>query len=809
LSSPINDISDSATVVSIDSLQRSYLVEAMPFSSSSMEYLVSHRDISGLTRDWSKLDALQHLLPFGILFTNSDLKIEYVNPGFLSHFPFLESPLLGKDLRLVISRHIPPFPKKMLDFIFSIPNLKEPSTGEFGLSFPISKQIEIQAIPVSSETHDRFLFLCLDRTVNEIQHWIDTQRQIHAEISSLYISLSRILVPSLKKIQKMSHEGTSSDPITILKMIGDESSRLLLKLKELKHLGRHATENTWHEVDLNHVIQKIIHRLHPRIQNHNIKLKTRLTRHLKPLMVPSAFMERCIQAAMDNAVESIELKIQQQKGHPYTPRLEIIALMKGSVLELTVKDNGVGMEADQLKKASAPAGNLYQKQYEDMDAYTKTSFMGKLFFNITDDQELKLSYTANRSDDVLYPNSPMDALKDDSDLYNVEYSIKNLNSYSKKLDILYYYSKVDHPMSNMYKNAVKKMPEITNHMKSYIQGARVKNSFDLSDSILLTYGIDTSKRIWKGAYYKNGVFAGASLDNAVTKNRAVFVDALNRFDKNELKAGLRYDDTDITNSGNYNEPSFTSLNGYIFNTFHMNESTDLFAGVGISHRVPDGRELYFFKKGIVGNPNLDQTKNSEVDLGVRKNFENASCKVKLFYSKLDNYIYFNNSLPKNKFVNIDAKIYGAELSGAFLVGESLSFDYGVVYQRGKKDEPLAGQSDTDLADITPLRGTFTTNYDYDDKTSISLEIIAQKRWTHYDKDNGEQEIDGFATANFKLQRELMNRLDLTVGVDNIFNKTYASSNTYNDLTLVVAGGKQKAKLNEPGRYAYVNLSYQF
>ena len=465
--------------------------------------------------------------------------------------------------------------------------------------------------------------------------------------------------------------------------------------------------------------------------------------------------------------------------------------------------------ADQLKKASAPAGNLYQKQYEDMDAYTKTSFMGKLFFNITDDQELKLSYTANRSDDVLYPNSPMDALKDDSDLYNVEYSIKNLNSYSKKLDILYYYSKVDHPMSNMYRNAVKKMPEITNHMKSYIQGARVKNSFDLSDSILLTYGIDTSKRIWKGAYYKNGVFAGASLDNAVTKNRAVFVDALNRFDKNELKAGLRYDDTDITNSGNYNEPSFTSLNGYIFNTFHMDESTDLFAGVGISHRVPDGRELYFFKKGIVGNPNLDQTKNSEVDLGVRKNFENASCKVKLFYSKLDNYIYFNNSLPKNKFVNIDAKIYGAELSGAFLVGESLSFDYGVVYQRGEKDEPLAGQSDTDLADITPLRGTFATNYDYDDKTSISLEIIAQKRWTHYDKDNGEQEIDGFATANFKLQRELMNRLDFTVGVDNIFNKTYASSNTYNDLTLVVAGGKQKVKLNEPGRYAYVNLSYQF
>ena len=464
---------------------------------------------------------------------------------------------------------------------------------------------------------------------------------------------------------------------------------------------------------------------------------------------------------------------------------------------------------DQLKKAGAPAGNLYQKRYEDMDAYTKKSFMGKLFFNITDNQELKLSYTANRSDDVLYPNSPMDAIKDDSDLYNVQYTIKNLNPYSKKLDILYYYSKVDHPMSNRYRNAVKKMPEITNHMKSYIQGARIKNSFDLANNILLSYGIDASKRVWKGNYYKNGTYSGPSLNNAITKNGGIFVEGVKKFANNEFKAGLRYDNTDIRNSGNYNEPSYDSLNGYVFNTFHYNETTDLFAGLGIAHRVPDGRELYFFKKGLVGTPDLDQTRNSEIDLGIKKAFENSSLKLKVFYSKLDNYIYFDMSRPQNKFVNIDAKIYGVEFSGMFLATDALSFDYGVIYQRGKKDDPLPGQTDTDLADITPIRGILSANYDYDNKTSVSLEIIAQGRWTHYDQDNGEQEIDGFATANFKFQRELLNRVDLTIGVDNIFNKTYSSSNTYNDLTLIVAGGTQKVKLNEPGRYMYMNLSYKF
>jgi iron complex outermembrane receptor protein len=37
----------------------------------------------------------------------------------------------------------------------------------------------------------------------------------------------------------------------------------------------------------------------------------------------------------------------------------------------------------------------YQDQYRDMDAYSKKTMMAKLFWDITDNQELRLSYTAN------------------------------------------------------------------------------------------------------------------------------------------------------------------------------------------------------------------------------------------------------------------------------------------------------------------------------------------------------------------------------------------------------------------------------
>lgn len=48
----------------------------------------------------------------------------------------------------------------------------------------------------------------------------------------------------------------------------------------------------------------------------------------------------------------------------------------------------------------------YQPAYQDIDAYKKKSIMTKAFVNLSDNQELRLSYTGNRSDDILYPNAP-------------------------------------------------------------------------------------------------------------------------------------------------------------------------------------------------------------------------------------------------------------------------------------------------------------------------------------------------------------------------------------------------------------------
>ncbi len=474
-------------------------------------------------------------------------------------------------------------------------------------------------------------------------------------------------------------------------------------------------------------------------------------------------------------------------------------------------------------------GTAYQDQYRDMDAYTKKTVLAKLFWNITDNQELRLSYTGNRSDDILYPSSKMDALYDDSDLFNIEYIARDLGTYSKALKVQLYQSEVEHPMSTKYRKSALPMPSMpmvmTHALTSKMQGASIKNSFDM-DNHTLTIGLDYSLRNWDGVYTMNDIPLDVvnpmqpyhSIYDVDTENRAFFLKDTIAMDKLVLDLGLRYDDTTIKSAyTNQQDNTYNELNGYIFATYNMNTSTKFFAGLGKSSRVPDAKELYWIgsMNNSIGTPNLDATINYEFDIGMEKQFENASVKMKGFYSRLDNYIAYNSNnvnmmgAPVNTYENVDASIYGFELSGTYIATESLYFDYGMAYQRGEKKNPLQEQTDTDMPEIPPFKLNAAINYAYDETLNFKGEVIVSDTWSDYDADNGEQELDAYAILNLKASKQWGN-FELTVGVDNVFDTTYAVSNTYNDLILLpTASNNYVMLMNEPGRYLYTNLQYKF
>ena len=450
----------------------------------------------------------------------------------------------------------------------------------------------------------------------------------------------------------------------------------------------------------------------------------------------------------------------------------------------------------------------YQPQYSDMDAFTKKTMMAKLFWDITDNQQLKLSYTGNRSDDVLYPNSPMDAIYDDSNIYNLEYTARDLGRYSKELGIQIYKSDVDHPMSNEYRKSSSMKP-MKNWLTTDMRGARIKNGFD-TESHKITFGIDSSLRNWDGAYYgRDDIYKGVSIPDVDTKNIAFFAQDKITLDKFVVDLGLRYDDTTVTPVGNLPDNDYNALNGYATGTYKQDENTKIYLGVGRSSRVPDAKELYFTKAGkVLGTPTLDMVTNTEIDLGARKGYENATVEGKLFYSMLGNFILYNADKMVNRYENMDSTIYGFELSGSYIAADSLYFDYGLTYQRGRKDHPLTGQTETNLPEIPPFKAILALNYDYDATLNLRVEVVAAAKWSDVDWQNGEQEMPAYGVLNLKGTKTFADSFQIVLGVDNLFDKTYATSNTYQEQTLVSGGGISML-MNEPGRYLYANLSYKF
>lgn len=485
-------------------------------------------------------------------------------------------------------------------------------------------------------------------------------------------------------------------------------------------------------------------------------------------------------------------------------------------------------QIEKLKLTGSAAMSQYKPEYKDLEAYKKQTVMGKIFADITDNQKLKLSYTANRSDDVLYPSSKMDALYDDSDIMNLEYSIANLGTYSKSLDLQVYDSRVDHPMSNFYRlsSGPNSANEKTSALTTHAQGAKVKNSFDIGSSTQLTVGLDANNRNWDGKYLGEGTQSQVdglkSIDDVDTENRAIFAEVEQRYSSINLRVGARYDDTTITPGDTTADPSneYKGVSGFVFATYQSNDSTRYFGGVGRSSRVPDARELYFqgaminMSTGMlmtphVGNPDLTQTTNTEIDLGVEKRYENANLKAKVFHSWLKDYIYYNSSKSMYAFENVDATIYGASLSGSWFATDTVSLDFGLSYQRGQKNEALEGQTDKDLAEIPPAKAMLRLNYDYTLDSTARVEWIGANKWSDFDADNGEQAIDSYQVVNMKVQHALTHSIELTAGVDNVFNKTYSTTNTYKDLTLLVDGAGDVMLMNEPGRYYYLNAAYKF
>jgi iron complex outermembrane receptor protein len=293
----------------------------------------------------------------------------------------------------------------------------------------------------------------------------------------------------------------------------------------------------------------------------------------------------------------------------------------------------------------------------------------------------------------------------------------------------------------------------------------------------------------------------------MTTNTAIFSKLKKSFGDFDFELGARYDRTTVNPENTvFESNNYFALGANLLTSYNIDAQNKIFLGVGQAYRVPDARELYMNGSS---NPDLDQTRNQEVDLGYELSNDAMKFKIKGFYSKLQDYIYLQKLTSTTfKFQNIDAIVYGGEISASVYATDDLTVDMAASYKRGQKDEALAGQTDKDLADMAPLRGSVALNYEYMNDSVATLQTQLSDRWDDFDADNGEQELAAWGIFNAKVKHAFNKNFDFTFGVNNIFDATYAQSNTYVDLTLISAGAETML-LNDPGRYVYTNLDFKF
>jgi iron complex outermembrane receptor protein len=473
------------------------------------------------------------------------------------------------------------------------------------------------------------------------------------------------------------------------------------------------------------------------------------------------------------------------------------------------KDGDGKTLSEQAESSTKP----YSAAHKNDDAYERQNFWAKIVGNIDNNQKLTLSYFGDRADNVLYPRYPMDALMDDTDMFKAKYQLFNLGTFSEEFLIEAYHSKVEHDMGTDFRTGMSSVSLVD----ATIKGVRTENTALIAETEI-TFGLDLSTRNWNGTKgNRTNPYTTIQIPDVDTDNIGIYAKALKTLGSLDLSGGLRYDDTTIdpdqslTGMATTKERDYDNISANVLGRYHYSTHGNFFVGAGQTSRVPDARELYFAN---VGNTNLNETINREIDMGIEHTLGNLHLKGTLFYSDLKDYIYAYKVVGMTtSFANIDARIVGGDITADYLLNNEWSLQSSIAYQKGtKKDvsqlDSLATlpQTDKDLADIPPLKGRVALVFD-DSKNYAEAEFIAARHQT-YDANNGEQAIGGYGILNLKYGTELGSGFSLTAGINNFFDRTYAVSNSYIGLTTVMEGA-QPLVLNEPGRNFYTTLSYQF
>lgn len=457
-------------------------------------------------------------------------------------------------------------------------------------------------------------------------------------------------------------------------------------------------------------------------------------------------------------------------------------------------------------------------------------------FGWTPDADTLVEVSAGNGDgEARYAGRSMDGSQFDRTSYGLRAERRNFDGALDKIEARLYYNDVDHVMDNYSlrdPDPDSSMPmAMASNVAQHTSGGRVAFSWK-TDAWDLQAGLDArdSRHRKRSGRGRDTYRAQPWITDARFENLGIFAElGRNLTERQRLVGGLRLDrasarDERTTTGGMMPRPNPTqgqtrrdTLPSALIRWEIQPVDSAVMWHFGLGHvqRMPDYWELFSPTTGPAGSVNafagVEPEKTTQLDLGLHYRKGRWDAWASLYAGRIDDYILFKYSQgmmgASAQAYNVDADIRGGEVGFEFRPVTEWKLGASLAYAWGEIDGVGA------LPQTPPLEARLNAAYD-NKRWSVGAllrAVSAQDRVSPgYGNVVGQDlgESAGFAVFSLNGGYRFTDRLQLAMGIDNIFDRAYSEH-------LNLAGNSafgypaDSVRINEPGRSAWLKLNYKY
>ncbi|WP_180105983.1 MULTISPECIES: TonB-dependent copper receptor [unclassified Acinetobacter] len=489
---------------------------------------------------------------------------------------------------------------------------------------------------------------------------------------------------------------------------------------------------------------------------------------------------------------------------------------------------------DEHKYVRLNASRSVADSYQDGDGNTVPSDWERwntdLALGWRPNEDTWVELTGGKADgEAVYAGRSMDGSQFARESLGLRVEKKNVTEVIKKIEAQVNYSFNDHVMDN-YSLRPEPMMKMATNVARKTLNARMAVTHEW-DSLQFITGIDSQNNqhsIRKTDSKNHIVYQDQPrMTDMKYQSYGGFGELTYHFDdQNSLVSGVRFDQVDVKDerqdsiAQGYNRKLDKTLtSGFIRfeNTHPEHDDGKTYIGLGYVERMPDYWELFSPKSGngdINTFNHIDTEKTLQLDMGYQHQHGALNSWVSAYAGLVNDYILTSYKHGTGMMGgmeahsrNIDATIAGAEAGIGYQFTDAIQADVSAMYAWGENTT-----DNTPLPQISPLEARVNLRYIQDNYTlgAFWRVVDGQNRISAYQGNivgYDLKESAGFGTLSLNGTYHIDEGVDVSVGVDNLLNKTYTEH--LNKLGDAGTGLATDQQFNNIGRNYWARISMKF